>query len=134
MKREEDAWREEVARAKRISLCGWMKDIDGPVDRRAGGQRRIAQNAATAYGRGVEAGLVFVKEHLLFVVGSALGIIFVLVGFAGETFTEQATAAAMEHRLIAIFAKVLGDIILIGVEVDDNNRLAEGGGRKSQQQ
>lgn len=70
----------------------------------------------------------------MFVVRPALRTVFVLVIFAVETFAELATAAAVLHRPVPVLAKGFGDIVLVGVEIDDDDRLAEGRSQKGQQE
>ena len=67
-------------------------------------------------------------------IGAAVRDALVLAVFAGKALAQLAVAVAVHLRLIPVDAKVLGDIILVGVETDDNDSLAEGGGYESQQQ
>lgn len=73
-------------------------------------------------------------EHFPFIVRLAFGVVFVLAVFVGEAFAELTTAAAVHHGLVAVLAKVFGNVVLVGVEVDDDDRLAEGRGQEGQQQ
>ena len=73
-------------------------------------------------------------EHFPFIVRLAFRVVFVLAVFVGEAFAELTTAAAVHHGLVAVLAKVFGNVVLVGVEADDNDRLAEGRGQEGQQQ
>ena len=73
------------------------------------------------------------KENV-FIVQPAFRVVLLLVGVFGESFPQLAAAAAVHLGVALVLAKVLGDSILVGVEVGDDNSLAEGGGQKGQQQ
>lgn len=74
-----------------------------------------------------------VKDFLLIIYFS-FRTVLVLVVLLGQAFAKQAAATAVEHGLIPVLAKVLGNVILVGIKVYNDHRLAEGGGYESQQQ
>lgn len=46
----------------------------------------------------------------------------------------MAATATVHHGLIPVLAEIFGDVVLVGIKVNDDDRLAEGGDQKGQQQ
>lgn len=75
----------------------------------------------------------FFEKNNFLIIGAAFGIILFLVGVFIETLMKLTTATAVHKGVASVLAKILGDIVLIDVEVGDDDSLAEGGGYESQQ-
>jgi len=73
-------------------------------------------------------------QDLLLVIRPLFSVILVLVRLPVQPFTQLAPPTAVHDGSIPVLAEVLSDIILVGVKIDDDDRLAEGGSPKGQQQ
>ena len=69
-----------------------------------------------------------------FIVCPAFRVILFLVGVLLQPLPQHTAAAAMHLGITPVLAKILGDIILVGIKISDDHSLAEGGSHKGQQQ
>lgn len=111
-----------------------MEDIGSAVDGTLSDVRRVGQIEISECGHRQDRSKLIEKQDLLLIFRPLFSVILILVRFPVQPFTQLAPAAAVHHGLIPVLAEVLCNIILVGVKVDDNDRLAEGGARKGQQQ
>jgi hypothetical protein len=114
-------------------LCRRMIDGRVLIHRAADDQRPIRKSSLGNRRRGQPHGLVRNKKNV-FIIRPAFRVVLFLVGVFGESLPQLTAAATVHLEVTSVLAKVLGDIILVGVEIGDDNSLAEGGGHKGQQQ
>lgn len=111
-----------------------MKKIGGPIDRSLKYRRIIGRLTNAGERRINPLENILAEKHFIPVFGLPVRIIFVLIVFLCKPLAQLASAAAVQHRLVPVLAKVFGDIVAVDVEIDNNNSLTEGHGRKGQQQ
>jgi hypothetical protein len=104
--------------------------ITGPVIGRAG---RIPYNGREEMGD-VNRHIHCRKKRLVSVFGFPFRAVFILPILLRQPFAQLAPAAAMHHRFIPVLTQSPGNGLLVGVEIHDNNHLAERLHKQRQQQ
>lgn len=113
---------------------GWrMVDVSVTIYGSACNQCAIGKESLGDNGRNEFRHLPFDKKDF-FVVYPALRIVLFLVGIPCQPLPQHTAAAAMHLDITPVLTKILGDIILVGVEIGDDHSLAEGRSHKGQQQ
>ena len=115
-------------------ILGWRM-IDGgqTIHGSSRNQRAIGKKSLGDNRRNEFRHFSFDKKDF-FVVHPAFGVVLFLVGVPGQPLAQHTAAAAMHLGITPVHAKILGDIILVGVEISDDHSLAKGGSHKGQQQ